>query len=277
MEYKIFEATGMVAMEKNEKWGLFLFQEEKDELVPASFAQNLQFLEVYEKQNLVVTPEGVLTLFGEKVVEYDGKAEIVTTPIFTLIVTKGGRYELNIVIWNGEKILLQTSCTDYRHSDKYIAFKYGTIWSLYHLNGELIEEAAFDADDVEIHRDFVITLDYGKQELYSLRENQFLKKNQIKILCSDNADLVLSAEIGNKMLNIYSYGRWHAMPIEDGFGFVDGLDHMFYIKRGKKFFVYDDDMHRFMRYLYPDGVDFISCKDGVLLMVNKNKPAFFQR
>ena len=277
MEYKIFEATGMVAMEKNEKWGLFLFQEEKGELVPASFAQNLQFLEVYEKQNLVVTPEGVFTLFGEKVVEYDGKAEIVTTPIFTLIVTKGGRYELNIVIWNGEKILLQMSCTDYRHSDKYIALKYGTIWSLYHLDGELIEEAAFDSDEVEIHRDFVVTLDFGKQGLYSLRENKFLKKNQIKILCSDSADLVLSAEIGNKMLNIYSYGRWHAIPIEDEFGFVDGLDHIFYLKRGKKFFVYDEDVHRFMRHLYPDGVDFVSFNNRLLLMVNKNKPAFFQK
>ena len=277
MEYKVFEATGMVAMEKNEKWGLFLFQEEKDELMPAIFAQNLQFLEVYEKQNLVVTPEGVFTLFGEKVVEYDGKAEIVTTPMFTLIVTKGGRYGLNIVIWNGKKILFQTSCTDYRHSDKYLALKYGKIWSLYHLNGELIEEAAFDADEVEIHRDFVVTLDFVKQGLYSLREKKFLKKKQLKILCSDSADLVLCAEIGNKMLNIYSYGRWYAIPMEDGFGLVDGLDHMFYIKRGKKFFVYDDDAHRFMSYLYPDGVDFISCKDGVLLMVNKNKPAFFRR
>lgn len=277
MEYKIFEATGMVAMEKNEKWGLFLFQEEKGELVPASFAQNLQFLEVYEKQNLVVTPEGVFTLFGEKVVEYDGKAEIVTTPMSTLIVTKGGRYGLNIVIWNGEKILFQTSCTDYRHSDKYIALKYSTIWSLHHLDGELIEEAAFDSDEVEIHRDFVVTLDFGKQGLYSLRENKFLKKNQIKILCSDSADLVLCAEIGNKMLNIYSYGRWHAIPIEDEFGFVYGLDHIFYIKRGKKFFVYDEDVHRFMRHLYPDGVDFVSFNNRLLLMVNKNKPAFFQR
>lgn len=267
----------MVAMEKNEKWGLFLFQEEKGELVPASFAQNLQFLEVYEKQNLVVTPEGVFTLFGEKVVEYDGKAEIVTTPMSTLIVTKGGRYGLNIVIWNGEKILFQTSCTDYRYSDKYIALKYSTIWSLHHLDGELIEEAAFDSDEVEIHRDFVVTLDFGKQGLYSLRENKFLKKNQIKILCSDSADLVLCAEISNKMLNIYSYGRWHAIPIEDEFGFVDGLDYIFYIKRGKKFFVYDEDVHRFMRHLYPDGVDFVSFNNRLLLMVNKNKPAFFQR
>ena len=267
----------MVAMKKNGRWGLFIFQEEKDELVPASFAQNLQFLEVYEKQNLVVTPEGVFTLFGQKIVECDGKAEIVTTPLVTLIVTRGGRYGMNIVIWNGKEVLKETSCSDYRCSDRYLALKYGTIWSLFELDGNLIEEAAFDAEDIEIHRDFVVTLDFGKQGLYSLRRKCFLKKNQRKILCSDSADLVLCAEIGNKMLNIYSYGRWHAIPMEDEFGFVDGLDHMFYIKRGKKFFVYDEDVHRFMRYLYPDGVDFISCKDGVLLMVNKNKPSFFQR
>ena len=277
MKYKIFDATGMVAMEKNGKWGLYLFQEDNDELVPASFAKDVQFLDVYEEQNLVVTPEGVFTLFGEKVVEYDGKAEIVTTPMFTLIVTKGGRYGLNIVIWYGEKILFQTSCTDYRHSDKYLALKHGTIWSLYHLNGELIEEAAFDADNVEIHRDFIVTLDFGRQGLYSLKKKCFLKKNQLKILCSDSADLALCAEIGNKMLNVYSYGRWHAIPMEDEFGFVNGLDHMFYIKRGKKLFVYDEDVHRFMRHLYPDGVDFISCENGVLLLVNRNKPEFLQR
>ena len=266
----------MVAMKKNGKWGLFLFQEENDELVPASFAKDVQFLEVYEEQNLVVTPEGVFTLFGEKVVEYDGKAEIVTTPLITLIVTKGGRYGMNIVIWNGEKVLMQTSCTDYRCSDKYLALKYGTIWSLFGLDGSPIEEAAFDAEDIEIHRDFIVTLDFGKQGLYSVNERGFLKKNQLRILCSDSSDLVLCAEIGNSALSIYN-GRWHAIPMEDEFGFVEGLDHLFYIRRGKKFFVYDEDVHRFMRYLYPDGVDFVSCNNGLLLMVNKNKPSFFKR
>lgn len=277
MEYKIFDATGLVAMEKNGKWGLYLFQEDNDELVPASFAKDVQFLDVYEEQNLVVTPEGVFTLFGEKVVECDEKAEIVTTPLVTLIVTIGGRYGRNVIIWNGKEVLKETSCSDYRCSDRYLALKYGFIWSLYEMDGSLIEEAAFDAEDIEIHRDFVVTLDFGKQGLYSLKKKCFLKKNQLKIMCSDSADLVLCAEIGNLALNIYSYGRWHAIPMEDEFGFVDGLDHMFYIRRGRKFFVYDEDVHRFMRHLYPDGVDFISCNNGLLLMVNKNKPSFFKR
>lgn len=279
MEFKLFEEAGMIALKKDSKWGLFVYHEdgESAELVPVDFAQNLNSLEVYFHDNLVVTSEGVYTLTGEKLSD-SGTADVRKVALKNLIITQGGTYGTEIIIWDGRKVLFKSSCSEFRYSSKYLALAFRTVWSLFKIDGTPIDEGAFQADDVEIHSDFLIAKSLGKQSLYSFRKEGFIKKDQTRIVCSDECNLVLCARVGENALNVLSAGRWHQIPGVGEFDILHGMGHLFYIKRGDKYFLYEENAQRFMKHLYPDGMDFVACNEnGLLMVLNNGEPVFFNQ
>ncbi len=276
MEVKIYKMAGIVAMEKNGRWGLFGCEgnDEKTELVPLEFAQNLSSLKVYEHNNLIITPDTVCTLQGQVLLHHNGDAEVVKLPSKILIFAKDKKYGIQLIIWNGRKVLLQESCSGFRYSQKYLALQYRQVWSLFKIDGTPIDEAAFSAEDVEIHSEFLIAKHLCKEDLYSIKKRAVIKKEQTKILCSDN--LVLCAKVGESSLSVYDGIRWTRIPNADEFNMINGVDHLFYVKRKDKYFLYDG-IRRFMKSEYPDGVDFVGYDKEMLMIVNNGEPVFYNR
>ena len=285
MEFKLFKSAEMVALKQKQKWSLFSYVEDdktgRPRLIPLKFAQDTNILEVNEQYHLVVTSDKVYSFSGKELCEHSGDAKIVSAGIVCLIVFASSTkrlYNLNLIIWDGKKKLFNTACTDYRCAFGRLAVCYGSIWSLYSVDGNLLEDGAFQAVDVELYRDLLVAKRVGDNALYSFAKGEFIKEHQVIIYCSRSCNLALCAEIGNNSLNVYSNGKWHELPVTEDFGILEGMDSLFYIKRDGKYFLYEDDMTRFMQHLYPDGVDFVACdKDRVLLIVNNGEPQFYNQ
>lgn len=284
MEFKLYENAGLVAIEQNGKFSLCAYidvedEDEKGALIALDFAQEVSSLEVYENCALVVTPEAVFSYVGEKILEKSAPISIVKAGHHALISTPDnkGAYGKRLVVWDGEKVVLNTSCSDFRYSNRYLALKYKSIWSLFKIDGTPIDEGAFVADDIEICRDLVVTKRLARHGLYSIKKKAFLKENQTKVVASKECNLALCAKIGEDAINVYSAGRWHTIPEVDEFDLVKGMEHLFYVKRGKKYLVYEDDMTRFMQHMYPNGVDFVAYNNGVLFVINDGEPAFYHK
>lgn len=285
MEFKLFKSAELIALRQTQSWSLFKYEDcdenSNPKLVSLDFAQNVNFLDVNEQYNLVVTSEGVYSISGEKICDCFNKAEVVSAGASCLIVL-GNRskscYGLQLIVWNGKKKVLSLSCTDYRYASGHLAVCFNDIWSLYDIDGTLIDDGAFQAIDVEICRDLLIARRIGDNALYSFSKKCFIKEHQVRIVCSHSCCLALCAKIGSSSLEVYVNGKWHVIPGADDFDVLDGMDHLFYIKRDGKYFLYEDDMTRFMQHLYPDGMDFVACdEDRVLLVVNNGEPQFFSK
>ena len=280
MEFKLFK-SGYVALRKNNNWSLYRYlnTDEKSELVPTDFVQNVPYLEVYEESNLVATKEAVFSLNGDEILRDASGIKIIAIGKTTLIVSDhpSERYRIKVQIWNGNEILSEYNCNSYTYSDKYLAVKYGNVWSLYGTDGAIIDECAFLADEVEIFNNLLIVRRLCEQWLYSITQRAFLKQKQLRILCSKTHDFALCAKIGEKKLDIYTNGKWRTLPNVEEFGLVDGIEHIFYIKKKGKYLLYNDNVTRFMKKPYPKGVDFISCnEDNVVLIINNGEPAFYK-
>ncbi len=281
MEFKLFERAELVALKKENKWGLFKYNRVggKAELIPLDFAQGLSSLEVHEEYNLLITSNNVYSLNGEKILENTGKVEVIKVGCVCLLVfyDYSKFYKTQIVVWDGEGVLFSGSCSDFRYSYPYLALKFGSVWSLFDVKGNPLDEAAFQADDVEMYRGLLVAKCLGSCALYSFEKKSLIKEDQTRIVCSKECKLALCARIGDDALNVYLSGKWHIIPEVNDFGFVEGMDNLFYIKRGEKYFLYEDDMTRFMQHLYPEGVDFIAFNNGILMIVNDGEPYFYSR
>lgn len=278
----MYESAGMVALLQNNKWSLYEYihakHNKKAELKPLDFASNVPHLDVYEDLNLVAATNGVYSLKGELLLEgFDAK--IIRAGKMALIAydKKSGMYPVTLLIWDGKAILNKFSCSGYAYSDQYLAISHCGFWSLYEVNGATIEEGAFFADIVEIYHDLLVTRGLCNQGLYLIPERKFIKEKQLRIVCCNGErNVALCAQMGNNNLSVYSSGEWRTIVATEGFGFVEGA-HLFYIKRDGKYFLYKYDATRFMKRMYPDGVDFISYdkESNLVLIVNENEPEFF--
>ena len=279
MEFKLFK-SGYVALRKNNNWSLyrcFGIEDKKPMLTPICFAQNIFNLKVYENFGLIIIHNSVFSLTGQKILNNASDIRIIQIGNMALIVSENsaGRYVMKVQIWNGQEVLSEYDCSGYSYSKHYLAIKYGNIWSIYQMNGTIIDECAFIADEAEICGNLIIVRKICDQSLYSITDTAFLKQKQLRIVCSKKQDLALCAQIGDKNLSIYN-GKWHTLSDVEDFGLIDGIENVFYIKQKGKYILYKEDMTRFMESLYPEGVDFVACDAGVALIINNGKPAFYK-
>ena len=280
MKFKLFK-DGLLALRQNDNWSLyhcFGVEEKAPVLVPVDFAQDVSNLKVYDNIGLAIIRNSVFSLLtGQKILNDASDIKIVQIGNMALVVSENsvGRYVMKVQIWNGQEVLSEYDCSGYSYSKHYLAIKYGNIWSIYQMNGTIIDECAFIADEAEICGNLIIVRKICDQSLYSITDKAFLKQKQLRIVCSKKQNLALCAQIGDKNLSIYN-GKWHTLSDVEDFGLIDGIENVFYIKQKGKYILYKEDMTRFMEAMYPEGVDFVACDAGVALIINNGKPAFYK-
>lgn len=283
MKFLLFRSAGLVALKQN-KWSLYSYVHAEDgkkaSLLPLNFAQNVDSLMVYEDLNIVTTPEGVFSTSGQVIFKQDTipsehKMIGVGNNHLLIVAESKGRTGMQLIVWDGEKVCLNVSCTGYTYSKSYLALKFGHIWRLYDINGTLIDDVVFKADDVEIHGRFLVINGLANHDLYSIKERKFLKLNMLKVVCSNTNDLALCADISNKVLNVWSSGKWYEIADAEDFGVIEGLEHLFYVKRKGKYFLYTSSFKPFMEHSYPDGMDFVAYNRHNLFIINNGEPAFY--
>lgn len=273
MGFKLLK-NKILAVQNGGNWKLYKRHETEDgyDLTPIDFAQNI--VQIEEKFNLLITANSVWSLGGEHLISDMYSVKLIPIGNVALVVAEKlfqKPFGLKILIWDGKKVLREFECSDFRYSDRYLAIKYGDIWSLYTIDGQTIDEAAFNADEVEICNDLLIVKRLCDQRLYSIKQQDFIKQNQIKIVCSEKHDFALCGQVGKRDLSVYSYGTWYEISDVDDFGIVEGMPNLFYVKKANKYIVYGKNMSRFMKETYPQGVDFIAKTEGRLLIMNDGK------
>lgn len=244
---------------------MFLLEGDADchKLVPVDFAQKQTFITVREDCGLIVLPESVYTMDGEKVCNHRSDVEINKI---------GERYLIfadnELILWD-TIVILRAKCLKYIYSDKYFLTFDGQVWSAYKACGTQIGGFACMDNDLYLKGNFVIACGLGRRDLYTLRQNGRLLKTQLqKVVCSEKYQFAVCANISGHT-EVLSQGGWHDFGRTEDFGIVSERQKLFYVRRNGKCFLYDFNLSPELAEVYPEGFDVVAAAgENTIAVIN---------
>lgn len=272
-----FFSTGLLTVQKEEKWSLFSLSDGSDytRIKPLAYAQNQPSIEVWEKDNLVILKDAVYRISdGACLVSGCPKLEVKRTGHSVVLFTGNNL----LLIFDRGKLLLECPCQEYRLNERFIAVKDQESWSVYRNLGMVVAKDLCVADDVELYSTMMVASSLGRRDLYSLRKGEKMLGDQQKIVASSIHHFAICADIAGN-ISVWSEGKWHKeLGKAEDFGIVDDKYKLFYVKRNGKCFMYNFSLTPEFDEVYPDGVDFI-CSigyDKIAIIVDDELSFYFK-
>ena len=285
MDFKLFQDSMLVLVENEGKHILYHIEGDDDgniaqmtplENIPTDSAPRVEI-----ELGLIFTKAGLFNLEGQKVSNFSHTK-------FTTHKLHGEHNHLivdaacsEILLMNGCRIVLEAETQTVKRSKRYIAFTADSEWQIYRYNGLKISFAyPIPAEHKMFLGDSLIVCGTpGNYRLYSLYNKEVLCDKQNVICCSPTQHFAICSELAGKKANIFYNGYWKSFDNVDEFTIVNDQHRLFALRRNGKYFVYNYDgtPDTDLANKYPEGMDFVSFNDGLLMIMNNGSTNLYYR
>lgn len=285
MDFKLFPDFQLVLVENNGKYTLYHLEGDEDgniaqmtplEDIPTDSAPRVEI-----ELELIFTDAGVFDFDGKKVSDFSHSK-------FSIHKLYGDRNYLivdtncsEILLLNGCRIVLHTATKSVKRSKRYIAFTADGEWQIHRYNGICVALSQPIPEDNRLFLgdSLVACGTPGNYRLYSLYDKEILCDKQNVICCSPVQHFAICSELAGKKANIFYNGYWKSFDNVDEFTIVNDTHRLFALRRNGKYFVYNYDgtPDTDLANKYPEGMDFVSFNDGLLMIMNNGNTNLYYR
>ena len=268
MKHQIFNKLRLILIEDKGKFTLYrtdsditlerekLLHMKAVDFIPA----NSTYIAVYPDCRLIVTDEAVFSLDGKILVSCNHK-EVSLTSKLQITEIKIGHSQSGsgrLILWNGQKILLQTDYQKIVENEFYIAVELKKQWQVYDRQGVLkCTICPLLDEDIRLIGHFMVISGIGNHDLYSLKSGILLCSKKNIVLCSAIDDFAVCSTL-NHRVEIYYCGKWQHLDNVSCFDLIDDLG-LFYTQVNDKYYLYSyAKAEPVLHDEFPTGLDFVS-------------------
>ena len=285
MDFKLFQDSMLVLVENNGKYTLYHIEGDDDgniaQLIPLEDIPTDSAPRVEVELGLIFTKAGLFNLEGQKVSDFSHTK-------FSIHKLHGEHNYLivdtdctELLLLNGNRIVLATETKTVKRSKRYVAFTADGEWQIYRYNGLKISFAyPIPAEHKMFLGDSLVACGTpGNYRLYSLYNKEVLCDKQNLICCSPVQHFAICSKLAGKKADIFYNGYWKSFDNVEEFTIVNDAHRLFALRRNGKYFVYNYDgtPDTDLANKYPEGMDFVSFNDGLLMIMNNGKTNLYYR
>lgn len=276
MDYKLFQKSGLLLLQKDGKFSLFRgsYHESVTMLHQFEDIVDVSAVHMEEKAGLIFTSKGLFSIDGKKVSNFTG-TEVKLIKLLGkqsyLIVSTNNSFSKDVLLWDGQQIKLDVGTEKYAVSTSFVAVTDNENWRIYNSNAEEIKLAypIAKSDNLFLGNSLVVCGTAGKYRMYSLSNKSLLCDNKNLIICSPTKPFALCAEMSGKRLDAFCNNSWVTFDNVDNFLIVDDKLNLFALQKNGKYFIYNYNgmPEPVFATKYPNGVDFVASDNGILMVI----------
>lgn len=285
MDFKLFYECELLLIKKDGKSSLYKATsvENNIELKPIEPLVDVTDIHVDEETGLVFSSLGLFTVKGEKVSDF-ALTDVEIIPMkgwhsYLIVGAAGACSGVTALIWNGKTIELCAKAHDCQISNGFVALQEDDCWHIYRSNGQQVQLAYQIPKDNNLFlgNTLVVCGTPGNYRMFSLLSKAMLCGEKSLIIASPTENFALCAEMSSKRVDAFYIDNWITFDDVDSFSIIDDAFMLFAINKKGKYFIYhyDGTLDKDFAAKYPNGVDFVACNNGVLLIKDGDTTNFY--